>query len=265
MSGFHREWRCCLSHWKKYIWESRKHFICIIKVENLLILNILIPINSPTNHGRTTWYEHINSLPDDLVAVFLVTPTPARCGSFFNKISNPLPYAQISHHRCSCSYRYIQCLLSLYPCLRILERSKRIRTPDDAVWPLRYALMFWNPPESSCYHLLCWWLQGSIPDDCCCCISSTFSHRSLGLVLKRSPSSTSPHCYGSWWDDVQFLCHLSGVHRRSVLSTLRDMYSDHRDGIRTVDHDLEAEIISPKKIWNSLSSSSLSSCSRRVR
>ena len=75
-----------------------------------------------------------------------------------------------------------------------------------------------------------------------------FSHRSLGLVLKRSPSSTSPHCYGSWWDDVQFLCYLSGVHRRSVLSTLRDMYSDHRDGIRTVDHDLEAEIISPKKL-----------------
>ena len=25
------------------------------------------------------------------------------------------------------------------------------------------------------------------------------------------------------------------------------MYSDHRDGIRTVDHDLEAEIISPKR------------------
>lgn len=55
-------------------------------------------INQPDKDGRTTWYEHINSLPDDLVAVFFGNSRLLQdAGVFFKTFSmrQPTFYAAV--------------------------------------------------------------------------------------------------------------------------------------------------------------------------
>jgi len=75
-------------------------------------------INKPDTNGRTTWYEHIYSLPDSFVG-FLKYFKLLEIRGVFKKFYFFIfsLYEKISHHSHSCPHRRIQCWISLMACV----------------------------------------------------------------------------------------------------------------------------------------------------